>query len=71
MHGLPVRVVAVTNVDVWFMSRRTPSIAYWGGGGPRRLGVRGRLKVLPVWDRENFDHRRSGNSEKASILLSR
>jgi hypothetical protein len=25
MHGLPVRVVAVTNVDLKIMSRRTPT----------------------------------------------
>ena len=38
MHGLPVRVVAVMNVDVWFMSRRTPSDSVLGREVPDGSG---------------------------------
>jgi hypothetical protein len=41
MHGFPVRVVAVTNIDLEIMSRRTPTDnAVRVEEGHRRLGVR-------------------------------
>jgi hypothetical protein len=56
MHGSPVRVVAVTNVDPKIMSRRTPTDRVLGR---RRfaegIGVRERRKVLPEWDCESCD----------------
>jgi hypothetical protein len=68
MPGLPVRDVAVTNVDLKIMSRRTPTDSVvrveevTDGSGSEHL---------PEWDCESCDHRRSGISEKASILLPR
>ena len=51
MHGLPVRVVAVTNVDLKIMLRRTPIDSVSARRrSPRASGSRGRLKVLPQWD---------------------
>jgi len=71
MHGLPAPVVAVTNVDLKIMSRRTPTDRVLGRRRSPRASRSERLKVLPEWDCESCDHRRSGYSEKASILLSR
>jgi hypothetical protein len=38
MHGLPVRVVAVTNVDLKIMVRRTPTDSVLGRRSSRQLG---------------------------------
>jgi hypothetical protein len=67
MHGFRVRVVAVTNIDLEFMSRRTPTdsavrVEVTDGSGSEHL---------PEWDCASCDHRRSGISVEASILLPR